>query len=37
MLKECFLIDIDSIFNNLITNSLDAFRRNDANDRREII
>ncbi|WP_018248800.1 sensor histidine kinase [Orenia marismortui] len=36
-LKKVFLIDIDSIFNNLITNSLDAFiKRSDATNRREI-
>lgn len=30
-------IDLDGIFNNLITNSVDAYRRKDAGDLREII
>ncbi|KQU58733.1 hypothetical protein ASG66_17080 [Bacillus sp. Leaf406] len=38
--KKClvrfFQIDFDSIFNNLISNSLDAFQRNDASSNREI-
>ncbi|RJE88706.1 GHKL domain-containing protein [Paenibacillus sp. 1011MAR3C5] len=38
--KKCFLrifeIDFDSIFNNLISNSLTAFRRPDADDERTI-
>ncbi|MFN8251186.1 MAG: sensor histidine kinase [Ferruginibacter sp.] len=29
-------IDLDGIFNNLISNSVDAFKRSDAGDRREI-
>ncbi|WP_422861306.1 sensor histidine kinase [Flagellimonas sp. W118] len=29
-------IDLDGIFNNLIANSVDAFRRNDANDDRKV-
>jgi C4-dicarboxylate-specific signal transduction histidine kinase len=36
LMFRVFPIDIDSIFNNLIANSLDAFRRNDANDKRNI-
>lgn len=35
-LFRLFPIDIDSIFNNLVANSLDAFKRNDAGDRRNI-
>ena len=35
-LFRVFLIDIDSIFNNLIANSLDAFKRNEATEKREI-
>ena len=31
-----FPIDIDSIFNNLLANSLDAFRRNDASNNRRV-
>ena len=33
---KCFEIDLDGIFNNLIANSVDAFKRHDAKDRREI-
>ncbi len=29
-------IDLDGIFNNLITNSVDAYKRQDAGDNREI-
>lgn len=36
LMFRVFPIDVDSIFNNLIANSLDAFRRNDANNNRDI-
>lgn len=36
LMFRIFPIDIDSIFNNLIANSLDAFRRNDASSNRKI-
>ena len=31
-----FEIDLDSVFNNLLVNSVDAFKRSDSNDDREI-
>ena len=36
LMFRVFPIDIDSIFNNLLANSLDAFRRNDASNNRKI-
>jgi signal transduction histidine kinase len=37
LMYRVFLIDIDSIFNNLIANSIDAFLRSDATGVREIL